>query len=776
MFKKYFIVVVVGLLFFNVASAQTVAPAEQDLLTIIKQLQTQIQALQTQVVDLKTEIQSVKLELKFNRALAQGATGDDVKQLQEFLKTFTGSYPDGSITGYYGPRTEAAVKRFQEQNGIEPVGIVGPKTQEKLNMLVTAIPGTPSVPAPGTVIPAAPTTVFAGLRVSLASNNPTAAVLISPATAAAASVPVLAVNLTAGNSSAMIVSKLKFHENGWFPDSSISDVYLVENGKILYKYSSISGGVIDFSGLSLSVAAGQTRTIWLVIDITSNLSVGNNVSFGLNAASDVTARDALNNSVAAISGSFPMVGNWFMARSASNLSPAPAPPVTTPSAVLATPAQPIGQTTTQPATPCKTPIGTQIRSDAITVLSPNGGEQWQIGGTYTIKYSAKDIVGNKALLIYLEKGYDAPTTKTGMNSGLLIGVTTNLESYTYTVPQSIQSWPGFGSNYKITIMVEGSFSSCGVISYDGDSSDAEFSIVAGQNNVPPATSAGPTIPGGTTTIMPAGGGGYGVSAVPVSATQNILITQDKIARIQARISALQNQLNTTTDDATRASLKAQIAALQTVIQELQNQIFQGQLLPTSVPAPIQDASFPTTTPQATPTTQDQIAALSKQVSSLQNQLNITTDDATRTSLMTQIVALRAQMQALQNTLPTTQSSGSTMTPTVQVQLAPSINVTFPNGGEILTIGKMYKIKWTGGNNAVDVWLLDNPTRLGKKIFSGITNSNYVSWVATPFSSSDLWNEMKGTFAVPSGQYVIWVGCTDNNCTVDDSDSYFKIVE
>jgi hypothetical protein len=89
---------------------------------------------------------------------------------------------------------------------------------------------------------------------------------------------------------------------------------------------------------------------------------------------------------------------------------------------------------------------------------------------------------------------------------------------------------------------------------------------------------------------------------------------------------------------------------------------------------------------------------------------------------------------------------------------------------------MYEVKWTGGNNTVDVWLLDNPTRFGKKIFSGITNNNYVSWVASPLSSSDLWNEMKGTFATPSSQYVMWVGCTDGNCTVDDSDAYFKIVE
>jgi peptidoglycan hydrolase CwlO-like protein len=597
--------IIFGLLVFNVAFAQSSASTEQDLLAIIKQLQAQIQSLQAQVTDLQTQVQSVKLELKFSRALAQGATGDDVKQLQEFLKTFTGAYPDGLITGYFGPLTEAAVKRFQEQNGIESVGVVGPITQNKLNVLATAIPATPAIPSPETGIQA--------------------------------------------------------------------------------------------------------------------------------------------------------------------ISAAPAIPTT--------PGGPA--VSAMPATPCKTPSGVQIpfSPTVITVLSPNGGEQWQVGGTYTIKYSAKDIVGNKALLVYLNKGYDAPTTKTGVNSSQLIGVTTNLESYTYTVPNSIQSWPGLGSNYTISIYVEGSYSSCDAISYIGDSSDAEFSIVAGQDNAPVAT---PTVsaPSPVTTTS---GGGYGAIAAPMpiptpTLAQTILTTQDKIANIQAQISALQNQLNTTTDDGTRASLRAQIAALQTVIQELQNQIFQGQPLPVSAPtsAPI-TPSIPTTTPQATPTTQDQIAALSKQISTLQNQLNITTDDATRTSLMTQIVALNVQMKALQSTLTIPISSGSTTTAAPIVQGAPSVAVLSPNGGETLTIGKMYEIKWTGGNNAVDVYLLDSPTRLGKKIFSGITNNNYVSWVAAPLSSSDLWNGTTGVYAAPSGQYVMWVGCADNNCTVDDSDSYFKIV-
>jgi hypothetical protein len=63
---------------------------------------------------------------------------DEVKTLQEFLKQFPNIYPEGLVTGYFGPLTEAAVKRFQAKNIIESIGIVGPKTRAKINELITS--------------------------------------------------------------------------------------------------------------------------------------------------------------------------------------------------------------------------------------------------------------------------------------------------------------------------------------------------------------------------------------------------------------------------------------------------------------------------------------------------------------------------------------------------------------------------------------------------------------------------------------------------------------
>lgn len=72
----------------------------------------------------------------FSKTLKRGSFGDEVKQLQEFLKTMPDVYPEGLVSGYFGTLTEKAVKRFQGKYEIEQVGIVGPKTRAKLSDLI----------------------------------------------------------------------------------------------------------------------------------------------------------------------------------------------------------------------------------------------------------------------------------------------------------------------------------------------------------------------------------------------------------------------------------------------------------------------------------------------------------------------------------------------------------------------------------------------------------------------------------------------------------------
>lgn len=89
------------------------------------------------------DIRSGKLSsggLNLTRILQRGSTGNEVTRLQEFLKKSPDVYPEGLATGYFGVLTEKAVTRFQEKNGIDPVGIVGPKTRAQLNKLSSSQP------------------------------------------------------------------------------------------------------------------------------------------------------------------------------------------------------------------------------------------------------------------------------------------------------------------------------------------------------------------------------------------------------------------------------------------------------------------------------------------------------------------------------------------------------------------------------------------------------------------------------------------------------------
>lgn len=61
-----------------------------------------------------------------------GSRGEEVKQIQNALQK-KGLY-SGSIDGIYGKGTQAAVKNFQQQNGLNSDGIAGPQTLKALEV------------------------------------------------------------------------------------------------------------------------------------------------------------------------------------------------------------------------------------------------------------------------------------------------------------------------------------------------------------------------------------------------------------------------------------------------------------------------------------------------------------------------------------------------------------------------------------------------------------------------------------------------------------------
>ena len=86
----------------------------------------------------------------FNKDLQRGSRGDDVKRLQQLLAQDKSIYPEGSDTGYFGPATVRAVKKFQAKYGLPQVGRIGPMTRKKLEEVFKAAPP----PAPQAAAPA----------------------------------------------------------------------------------------------------------------------------------------------------------------------------------------------------------------------------------------------------------------------------------------------------------------------------------------------------------------------------------------------------------------------------------------------------------------------------------------------------------------------------------------------------------------------------------------------------------------------------------------------
>ncbi len=94
-----------------------------------------------------------------------GMQNQNVTNLQVFLAANPSIYPEAKVTGYYGSLTEAAVRRFQAQYGIDVVGRVGPLTMAKINNLIAngGWNGTADISGPQ----------FLGVGKSISSNSAT---------------------------------------------------------------------------------------------------------------------------------------------------------------------------------------------------------------------------------------------------------------------------------------------------------------------------------------------------------------------------------------------------------------------------------------------------------------------------------------------------------------------------------------------------------------------------------------------------------------------------
>lgn len=110
---------------------------KEELVLKVKALQAQLDELrniQQKGKVLKEDIKDSRYEIRSDiKEMKLGSSGDDVKFLQALLASDGSVYPEGLITGKYGPLTEKAIKKFQKKNGIKETGKVDSETAKRLN-------------------------------------------------------------------------------------------------------------------------------------------------------------------------------------------------------------------------------------------------------------------------------------------------------------------------------------------------------------------------------------------------------------------------------------------------------------------------------------------------------------------------------------------------------------------------------------------------------------------------------------------------------------------
>lgn len=143
MLKKTLVAgLILGLVMVVVPTAYAQSDEDTDTESLLDQIASLLETvrdLQDQLADLRGQQSDVRQELRdtiaLTRDLAQGMSGEDVEELQELLASDPDIYPEGLVTGYFGPLTQRAVERLQERFGIDSVGRVGPVTRGTLNRI-----------------------------------------------------------------------------------------------------------------------------------------------------------------------------------------------------------------------------------------------------------------------------------------------------------------------------------------------------------------------------------------------------------------------------------------------------------------------------------------------------------------------------------------------------------------------------------------------------------------------------------------------------------------
>ena len=260
----------------SVVGAQT--PTVAQLMAQLAALQSQLSALQGAPAAAGT---GACTGVTFTRNLTVGATGSDVKCLQQILSVTPQS-------GYFGPKTLAAVKAYQTANGMTAANQVGPMTRAKLNASLGSVtPGTPVV-----------TPVTGSVSATLASDNPSSGAVVNNQARAG----LLNINFTGTGT----VTSVTLQRSGISTSNTLSSVYLFDGAtRLTSGYSFNTNGQLVMNGLNIAVngsheisVAGDVYTA--ATADSSSIAVA---MIGYTANGSTVSANVMGNSMAVVAGS-----------------------------------------------------------------------------------------------------------------------------------------------------------------------------------------------------------------------------------------------------------------------------------------------------------------------------------------------------------------------------------------------------------------------------------------------------------------------------------------
>lgn len=217
----------------------------------------------------------------FTRDLTLGATGDDVKCLQQYLNAAgyqvaaSGAGSPGNESTYFGSLTRAAVAKWQAANNVSPAaGYFGSLSRAKYTQ-VAGTTGGGTTPPPGVIVPAT------GLAVSLASDTPGEAAVPT----SAANVPFLKFNIAGSGT----VSNITLKRVGAGATGDFSNVYLYDGATRLTSGRSVNSSTHEVNFTSLNLAVSGVKTLTVTGDISSTAGAANRNGFQvLSVVADTT--------------------------------------------------------------------------------------------------------------------------------------------------------------------------------------------------------------------------------------------------------------------------------------------------------------------------------------------------------------------------------------------------------------------------------------------------------------------------------------------------------